>query len=170
MWHVGCLDLVEPAGRRRFVIGMRTVRGGVMWKDLAVAASLGLALAASQNVSAKSQENVATGAQTEEGRRLFMTYCASCHGTAARGDGPVADTLSTRPADLTELAKGGPFVADRIQRIIDGRDRYIKAHGSLEMPVWGDAFRRREGLSEEGVKARIEAIVRYLRSIQRRLG
>ena len=139
-----------------------------MWKTWAVAASF--ALIASTNVAARPQESLAGAARTDEGRKLFMTYCASCHGTAARGDGPVADTLSVRPADLTQLAKGGPFVADRIQRIIDGRDRYVKAHGSLEMPVWGDAFKRRDGLSEEGVKARIEAIVRYLQSVQRRLG
>ena len=139
-----------------------------MWKPLAVAASF--ALVASTNLAGRPQESLAAGAQTEEGRRLFMTYCASCHGTAGRGDGPVADTLRVRPADLTQLAKDGPFVADRVHRIIDGRDRYVKAHGSLEMPVWGDAFKRRDGLSEEGVKARIEAIVRYLQSVQRRLG
>ena len=139
-----------------------------MWKALAVGA--GFALVASTNLAGRPQESLAGGAQSEEGRRLFTTYCASCHGTAARGDGPVADTLRVRPADLTQLAKDGPFVADRVHRIIDGRDRYVKAHGSLEMPVWGDAFKRRDGLSEEGVKARIEAIVRYLQSVQRRLG
>jgi hypothetical protein len=35
------------------------------------------------------------------------------------------------------------------------------------MPVWGDAFKRSvEGYSEKAVKARIEAIVDYLRSLQ----
>jgi mono/diheme cytochrome c family protein len=108
----------------------------------------------------------------DEGRRLFVTYCSSCHGPAGRGDGPVADALSVRPADLTQLARAteGPFIAERIQRMIDGRDRSIKAHGSIEMPVWGDAFRQREGLSDEAIRARIEAIVKYLQSIQQRTG
>jgi hypothetical protein len=35
------------------------------------------------------------------------------------------------------------------------------------MPVWGDAFKRSdEGYSEKTVKARIQAIVDYLKSIQ----
>jgi hypothetical protein len=37
------------------------------------------------------------------------------------------------------------------------------------MPVWGDAFRsERGGLNAEAVKARIDAIVRYLEAIQQR--
>lgn len=32
--------------------------------------------------------------------RLFQNYCASCHGTAGRGDGPLAMRLSRPPRDL----------------------------------------------------------------------
>ena len=56
----------------------------------------------------------------------------------------------------------------KLQRIVDGRD--VRAHGNTEMPVWGDAFRRSEGLTEQAVAARIAAIVRYLESIQERAG
>ena len=141
-----------------------------MWK--AFSTVLGFALVASVNLAAGPRDGPGTTARIDEGRALFMTSCASCHGTAGRGDGPVAETLRTRPADLTQLSKAadGGFVAQRIQRVIDGRDRYLKAHGSFEMPVWGDAFKRRDGLSEEAVRARIEAIVRYLQSFQPRLG
>jgi len=38
----------------------------------------------------------------------------------------------------------------------------------MEMPVWGNAFTRHEGLSEAVARARIAAIVRYLASIQER--
>jgi hypothetical protein len=34
------------------------------------------------------------------------------------------------------------------------------------MPAWGEVFKRRPGLDDRAVKARIEAIVRYLKSIQ----
>jgi mono/diheme cytochrome c family protein len=114
----------------------------------------------------------AAGNGIDEGRIQFITYCSSCHGSAGRGDGPVADALKVRPADLTQIAKrtDGAFIAERIRRMVDGRDRYIKAHGSIEMPVWGDAFRRREGLGDEAIKARIDAIVKYLQSIQQRSG
>jgi|SRR5262249_51451447 len=105
----------------------------------------------------------------EEGRQLFLTYCASCHGNSARGDGPAASAMRVPPANLTELAKrnGAVFPTERTRRIIDGRE--VGAHGNPNMPVWGDAFRRREGLDEAAVKARIDAIVRYLESVQVRV-
>jgi mono/diheme cytochrome c family protein len=103
------------------------------------------------------------------GRQYFLKYCATCHGTSARGDGPAGENLRPRPADLTLLAgrSGGAFVAPTVERMIDGRDHYIKAHGSIDMPIWGTAFKR-EGLSEDAIRGRIEAIVDYLKSIQQR--
>jgi mono/diheme cytochrome c family protein len=106
---------------------------------------------------------------SESGAALFRTYCASCHGTDARGAGPVSSQLRRLPPSLTSFAvrNSGVFPSERVRRIIDGRD--IPAHGTFEMPVWGDAFRRtREGLSEAAAAARIDAIVRYLDSIQER--
>lgn len=109
--------------------------------------------------------------QSDDGRALFLTYCASCHGKDAHGAGPVADALRSRPPSLTEFAvkNRGVFPVERIHRIIDGQDQSVRAHGSFEMPVWGDAFRKREGLSDEAVRSRIDAIVRFLASIQERL-
>ena len=60
------------------------------------------------------------------------------------------------------------FAAIFIHRVVDGRT--TKAHGSMEMPVWGDAFKWRQGLDEEAIKTRIEAIVRYIQSIQEGAG
>jgi mono/diheme cytochrome c family protein len=103
------------------------------------------------------------------GSQLFRVHCATCHGTAGRGDGPMADQLRRVPPDLTQYTarNGGVFPSERVQRIIDGRD--VPSHGDREMPVWGDAFRAvRGGASEQAVKARIDAIVRYLAGIQER--
>ena len=107
-------------------------------------------------------------AVVQSGRGLFATYCASCHGVGGRGNGPAAEELRRRPADLTQFAKrnGGVFNGARIHSIVDGRA--VKAHGTMEMPVWGDAFKWREGLPEDGIQVRIEALVRYLESIQER--
>ena len=35
----------------------------------------------------------------------------------------------------------GRFDAEKVQRIIDGRDP-VKGHGGPDMPVWGDAFKQ----------------------------
>ena len=73
------------------------------------------------------------------------------------------------PPDLTQFTKrnGGMFPSERVYRIIDGRD--VMSHGDREMPVWGDAFRMvLETPGADVIKARIEAIVRYLAGIQER--
>ena len=105
------------------------------------------------------------------GAQLFRTYCATCHGTTARGDGPMADELRKTPPDLTRYTarNGGVFPSERLRQIIDGRG--VASHGTREMPVWGDAFRSGpERLSPEAVNARIDAIVGYLEAIQERAG
>ena len=79
--------------------------------------------------------------QTTTGGEVFRTYCATCHGTSARGDGPLASSMARKPANLTEIAKrnGGQFPSELVFKIIDGRQS-VKGHGGPDMPVWGDAF------------------------------
>jgi mono/diheme cytochrome c family protein len=98
-----------------------------------------------------------------EGRALFTRYCSSCHGLEADGHGPVASFLARPPADLRHLGEryGRPLAADRIARYVDGRED-VGAHGTREMPVWGERFRVPEG----GLDPRIRAIVTYLESVQ----
>ncbi|MEJ2613876.1 MAG: cytochrome c [Ignavibacteriaceae bacterium] len=38
---------------------------------------------------------------TNKGEKLFEQNCTTCHGTSGKGDGPTADMLDTKPADLT---------------------------------------------------------------------
>ncbi len=61
--------------------------------------------------------------QAVPGSELFRTYCATCHGTSARGDGPLASSMTRKPADLTEIARrnGGLFPTERVSRTIDGK-------------------------------------------------
>jgi mono/diheme cytochrome c family protein len=109
-------------------------------------------------------------AQSQDGAALFTTYCASCHGATGRGTGPVAVFLRVPPADLTQIAKrnNGAFPADRVYRIIDGRQS-VKTHGNSQMPIWGDAFSKSvTGGDDKAVVERIKALVTYLGSIQER--
>jgi len=104
----------------------------------------------------------------ESGDSLYRTYCASCHGREARGDGALAASLRVRPADLTRLAKnsGGAFDAEEVAKKIDGR-KDVKGHAHSDMPMWGDAFKRAgERYSEKAVKARVDALVQYLERLQ----
>ena len=108
-------------------------------------------------------------AAAARGEQLFRTHCATCHGEHARGNGPLADQLRTRPPDLTTFTarNGGVFPSERVHRMIDGRG--VPSHGDREMPIWGDAFKAsRDGLTADTVKERIDALVRYLEAIQKR--
>lgn len=115
------------------------------------------------------QQTAETYASGTKGPAVFKTYCAVCHGVDARGDGPLAEDLRHAPADLTTLAKrnAGKFDPARVHRMIDGRDP-IKGHGGPDMPIWGDAFKRSsEKYDEKAVKARIDALVEHLKTLQR---
>jgi mono/diheme cytochrome c family protein len=72
-----------------------------------------------------------------EGRAGYAAHCAVCHGTNARGDGPMASLLTIPPADLTGLSarNGGVFPMDRAIRRIDGTED-MAVHGG-PMPLFG---------------------------------
>lgn len=139
-------------------------------KSVGLVASIlvaGLMLAPGLVTSASAQDEYK---QTTTGAEVFRTYCASCHGTAARGDGPLASSMSRKPANLTEIAKrnGGQFPTELVFKTIDGRQP-VRGHGGPDMPVWGDAFSRsREAGDQERVKAVINSLVEYLESLQLR--
>jgi mono/diheme cytochrome c family protein len=103
------------------------------------------------------------------GSGLFSTYCAVCHGTDAKGTGPLADSLKRRPADLTQIAKrgGGTFDKEMVKRIVDGRNP-VKGHGGGDMPVWGDAVERSADAGPQAVQDRIDALVEYIATLQGR--
>jgi mono/diheme cytochrome c family protein len=50
-------------------------------------------------------------APTPTGAEDFASYCSGCHGATGKGDGPAADGLAVRPADLTRISarNGGTF-------------------------------------------------------------
>ena len=106
----------------------------------------------------------------EQGQTYYIRYCASCHGPNGDGKGPVANVLSTKPADLRLLGEryGMPLRAERLREFIDGRS-FIAAHGTRDMPVWGERFNEVpvEGPAREKmIKDRIEKMLAYLQSIQ----
>jgi len=108
--------------------------------------------------------------QSTTGGEIYRTYCASCHGTSARGDGPLASAMSKKPADLTEIAKrnGGVYPSELVFKTIDGKQP-VRGHGGPDMPVWGDAFSKARDVGDaERVKAVIQSLVDYLGSIQLR--
>ena len=79
----------------------------------------------------------AAAADTAAGQSTYLDHCATCHGTDARGEGPMAPVLNPPPPDLTGLAaaNGGVFPMGRVLRWVDGR-REVLSHGG-PMPIFG---------------------------------
>ena len=112
-----------------------------------------------------------TAAEPESpGRETYVQYCGACHGRDGKGNGPVANWLTTKPTDLTQIAKnaGGEFPMIKVIQAIDGTTT-VHGHGDSDMPVWGDRFRAEVGASmnrQAQVRGKILLIADYLRSIQ----
>lgn len=107
-----------------------------------------------------------------DGAGLFLRYCASCHGTDAAGNGPVAKSLRTPPPDLRQLWKryGTPLEVEQITQFVDGRQR-VAAHGESDMPVWGRRLRQTGDPGQPAeihIRDTLRAIVLYLDAMQAR--
>jgi high-affinity iron transporter len=54
-----------------------------------------------------------------EGEGLYAAHCASCHGSAGGGDGPLGAALSVRPPALRDLAVQGRLTDQDLERLIE---------------------------------------------------
>jgi len=98
---------------------------------------------------------------------MYTNYCAVCHGTEGKGNGPAADALKTPPVDLTALSKnnGGTYPALKVGSAIRG-DAQVTAHGSKGMPVWGKLFGTISGGHQSEVDQRVANLVSYIKTLQ----
>ena len=133
-----------------------------MLKATTMILAISAALVAQQIKTVPVQPTPATS-----GQAMFREYCAVCHGMTARGDGPAADALKKRPADLTQLTRknNGAFPELHVMNYITGAD-VVAAHGSRDMPVWGTLFGSLNPNNQEVAKIRVANLVNYVKSIQ----
>lgn len=132
-------------------------------KILKISALFALTLLAASIAAADEKE------RAERGGTSYRVYCQNCHGRTGEGDGPIAEVLKVRPADLTRLAarNDGSFPSNRVYQTIDGRNEVV-SHGSREMPIWGLSFQdpERDSAQEAEVRERILDLVAFLRTLQ----
>jgi len=137
---------------------------------LSIPLALGFTLAvAAQDAPAKTVKKVnAQPTATLNGVDLFKEYCAVCHGAGGKGDGPGADALTKRPADLTQLTRknGGNFPELHVMNYIKGDD-VVAAHGSRDMPVWGSIFSQMSS-NRDLVQVRTMSLMKYIEEMQGR--
>jgi mono/diheme cytochrome c family protein len=121
----------------------------------------------SQNVTVKTKPIVYTN--PDDGRQMYGTYCAPCHGMTGEGNGPAAPAFKQAPTNLTLLAKthGGKYPSDAVKTTLTfGRN--VQAHGDPKMPVWGNLFYSLDsGNGESSVPTmRIRNLTNYIKTLQ----
>ncbi len=86
----------------------------------------------------------------EMGESVYRTNCFNCHGAKGRGDGPVADSLMSRQADLTSELVQEKTELELLQIIREGKP-------GTSMPAW------KKDLSDQ----HIQDVLAYLRGFGR---
>ena len=142
-------------------------------KFISVAAILVMisAIAVGQQAPAQSSTEVRhvpiTNAPSNSGKEMFKSYCAVCHGTDGKGNGPAASAMKTPPTNLTVLSKndGGKYPAAHVAAVIRGQAN-TPSHGSEDMPIWGPLFSSISQGHDSQVQQRVANLVSYIEGLQ----
>jgi mono/diheme cytochrome c family protein len=112
------------------------------------------------------KRDIARPIQSVQGKDMYREYCAVCHGVDGKGHGPAAPAMKVPPTDLTTYAKrhGGQFSEMDMRMVIEGQDD-MPAHGSRDMPIWGDVFRALTH-DREMREMRMKNLIDYLKTMQ----
>lgn len=106
-----------------------------------------------------------------DAREMYAAYCAVCHGTAGKGDGPAAPAFKHSPTNLTLLTKsnGGRFPDLRVYNTLRSNNE-VPAHGNAKMPIWNNIFRQMDpSLSPTTPEIRMRALTEYIKTLQARV-
>lgn len=140
-----------------------------MWMLLAVIFAFA-ALASAQDTPKEQVKHVPIKTTSAaSGPEMYKNYCAVCHGADGKGGGPAADALKVPATDLTMLAKknNGKYPGFKVASVLKG-DNQTAAHGSKEMPIWGDLFWNLSGGHDAEVQQRITNLNKYIESLQQK--
>lgn len=145
------------------------------WAGVVVFALFSVAtLAVAQESQTKIKKVPIQRTSGASGEEMFDAYCAACHGKDGKGDGPAAGEFKVPPTDLTTLAQshGGKYPSAYVDQVLHNGVAEAKAHGSADMPVWGELFgsiAHGGGPSASGgteIRQRVYNLNKYIESLQ----
>ena len=99
-----------------------------------------------------------------DGKQMYTSYCAPCHGVDGRGHGTASSALKVPATDLSKLAaaNGGKFPVTHLVAVL----RYGLDHKSEGMPAWNQIFTRMTHANSMMSDQRTSNLVEYLRTLQ----
>lgn len=130
-------------------------------------AVLSIGASAAHPQAKPAQKPAAKPENLEPGKKMFLKYCASCHGTEGKGDGPAAWAMRTPPTDLTILAKSheGKFPAGYVGAVMKFGKSFA-SHGAEDMPIWGTRFKELDPVHDPTGDQHVNDVVAYIASRQ----
>lgn len=104
-----------------------------------------------------------------DGQQMYVSYCAPCHGTNGKGNGPVGTAMRPQPTDLTQLMRkhNGKYPDTHVVSVLQFGTE-TPAHGTAAMPVWGPILGNMNRSNLQDKQLRISNLAHYLETIQER--
>ena len=96
---------------------------------------------------------MAGSADPAKGEATYKQFCASCHGPAGKGDGPMGARMNPKPNDLTNKPYNASMKDDYLAKIILKGGKAVGK--SPLMPKWGDTLKGSDAAD----------IIAYIRSL-----
>lgn len=148
---------LQPLGGGRFTGSGSYLSTVGLWEVAAVIrragrddVSLPFRLSLTDSTGRSEAETPRAAAPIARGRELFQQNCVQCHGAGARGDGPLAASLSPPPLDLTV---------------------HVPLHTDAELAGWisnGIARTAMPAFSGQVAPEEIQAVINYLREVAKK--
>ena len=97
--------------------------------------------------------SVARAQNHEQAKKLYASYCATCHGDKGKGDGVAAGALPVKPRNHTDGAVMNPLSDQHLSDIIAKGGAAVGKSGF--MPAWGASLNEKQ----------IRDLVAYIRTL-----
>jgi mono/diheme cytochrome c family protein len=110
--------------------------GGIGGSGVSWAADAPFSWQAPPEAHARRNPVAADSASIQRGKTVYDDNCQMCHGDQGKGDGPMADTLTKHPGDLS---------AEKMHRLADGDLFWRISTGDEVMP----SFEKEKPLTEQ---------------------
>jgi mono/diheme cytochrome c family protein len=149
--HMALVARLTPAQTRavrEFLVSSAQARqAAATLRDLAPALAGAETSTTSGGASAFELQAQSVSQGPVNGRDIYRTKCAACHGPEGRGNGPAAVAMNPRPTNFTD--------ASRRQATTDLAMGDVIEHGRRAMPAFGRMLSR----------AQIDSVTAYLRML-----